>query len=215
LIFSNRRLFIFALSLTFLAGFVDALGFIKLGGVFLSFMSGNSTRLSVMSVETGGWAAILPGVIILLFVAGVAAGSYAARRAGGRHAPAVLALVALLLTAAAAGHMAEFDAISIACMTLAMGAANMVFARGGETGPGITYMTGTLVKIGQSIASFLAGERKPGILRYIILWMALLTGAGVGTFSYHAFGMTSLWGAVIFSLGLYALARRKIGITDI
>ena len=38
---------LFAALLSGLAGFVDAIGFIKLGGFFVSFMSGNSTRLAV------------------------------------------------------------------------------------------------------------------------------------------------------------------------
>ncbi len=41
------RIRLFAAGLSALAGFVDAIGFIKLGGYFVSFMSGNSTRLAV------------------------------------------------------------------------------------------------------------------------------------------------------------------------
>lgn len=36
-----------AIGLAAQAGFIDALGFLKLGGLFVSFMSGNSTRLGV------------------------------------------------------------------------------------------------------------------------------------------------------------------------
>jgi uncharacterized membrane protein YoaK (UPF0700 family) len=35
-----------------MAGMVDAIGFMASGGFFLSFMSGNSTRLSVGIVES-------------------------------------------------------------------------------------------------------------------------------------------------------------------
>ena len=45
-----------ALSLAVLAGYVDSLGFLQLGGVFVSFMSGNSTRLAV-SLAEGRWQA--------------------------------------------------------------------------------------------------------------------------------------------------------------
>lgn len=47
----NKTLRLFAASLSFLAGFVDALGFIHLGGYFVSFMSGNSTRMAVSLPE--------------------------------------------------------------------------------------------------------------------------------------------------------------------
>ena len=36
-----------ACTLSALAGYVDGIGFIHLGGLFVSFMSGNSTRLGV------------------------------------------------------------------------------------------------------------------------------------------------------------------------
>src|SRR5690606_15637296 len=39
-----RRL---AIGLSMLAGYIDALGFLRMRGLFVSFMSGNSTRLAV------------------------------------------------------------------------------------------------------------------------------------------------------------------------
>ena len=38
---------LFAIGLSGLGGYVDAVGFISLGGFFVSLMSGNSTRLAV------------------------------------------------------------------------------------------------------------------------------------------------------------------------
>ena len=38
-------------ALSTLAGYVDATGFLMLGGFFVSFMSGNSTRLGVGLIE--------------------------------------------------------------------------------------------------------------------------------------------------------------------
>lgn len=44
-----------AATLSALAGYVDAVGFMTLGGFFVSFMSGNSTRLGV-GLSSGEWA---------------------------------------------------------------------------------------------------------------------------------------------------------------
>jgi hypothetical protein len=57
-----------------MAGMVDAIGFLASGGFFLSFMSGNSTRLSI---GLAGCAPYVSKVAALLisFVAGVVAGS--------------------------------------------------------------------------------------------------------------------------------------------
>src|SRR5882757_10886260 len=43
-----------ACALSALAGYVDGIGFIHLGGQFVSFMSGNSTRMGV-SLADGHW----------------------------------------------------------------------------------------------------------------------------------------------------------------
>ena len=40
-----------AVALSLLAGFVDALGFMHLGGYFVSFMSGNSTQMAAVLPE--------------------------------------------------------------------------------------------------------------------------------------------------------------------
>lgn len=42
------------LVLTAIAGFIDALAFIELGGYFASFMSGNTTQLGLAMGLTGG-----------------------------------------------------------------------------------------------------------------------------------------------------------------
>ena len=71
----SRRNIALACALSALAGYVDGVGFLQLGGLFVSFMSGNSTRMGV-SLAEGQWsgAATLLG-LIALFVAGAAAGS--------------------------------------------------------------------------------------------------------------------------------------------
>ena len=52
---SSRRNLALACTLSALAGYVDAIGFLHLGGMFVSFMSGNSTRLGV-SLAQGNWS---------------------------------------------------------------------------------------------------------------------------------------------------------------
>ena len=75
-----------AVGIAILAGFVDAIGFVESAGFFVSFMTGNSTRLAV-GVAEGHRAALLAGSIIAIFVTGVVAGSLIGARAGRRRTP--------------------------------------------------------------------------------------------------------------------------------
>src|SRR5581483_8908976 len=66
-----------AVALAGVAGFVDAAGFLTLGGVFTAHMSGNSARLGVR-LGQGDLSAALPMLAaIALFVVGVAGGALA------------------------------------------------------------------------------------------------------------------------------------------
>jgi uncharacterized membrane protein YoaK (UPF0700 family) len=71
----SHRNIALACALSALAGYVDAIGFLHLGGLFVSFMSGNSTRMGV-SLAAGEWGAAAEAFgLIALFVAGATAGS--------------------------------------------------------------------------------------------------------------------------------------------
>ena len=70
-----------AASLSALAGFTDAVGFLGMGGFFVSFMSGNSTRVGV-GLASEGAAAAIAASLVAAFVAGVTSASLLARRAG-------------------------------------------------------------------------------------------------------------------------------------
>lgn len=177
-----------------LAGYIDALGFLKLGGFFVSFMSGNSTRLGVGLVE--GWSAAALSVILVgLFVLGVMLGSLVARAALLKRwrRPAVMAFVTVLLTIAATMDALGFAHVAIAGMTLAMGAENASFERNGEVSIGLTYMTGTLVKLGQRLTEALLGGNRWAWAWYLMLWAGLVAGAVAGTIVYDRIQLAGLW----------------------
>ncbi|HEY4344536.1 MAG TPA: YoaK family protein [Parvibaculum sp.] len=203
----DRRTQILAACLSALAGYVDALAFIKLGGFFVSFMSGNSTRLAVGLAE-GSAHALVAGAIIASFVLGVALGTLTGQAAKERRRPAVLALVAALLAAAAALSAADMTGAAIFAMALAMGAENAVFEREGEVSIGLTYMTGTLVKLGQRIVSALLGGDRFAWLPYLLLWMGLVLGAAIGATVYLHIGMNGLWVAAGAAAALAIAAAR-------
>lgn len=201
----EKRYWTLAAGLAGLAGYVDAVGFIKLGGFFVSFMSGNSTRLGV-GLATDRSAAAVAGSLVAAFVSGVILGAGMAAAAGTHRKSAVLALVALLLGSAAVMDGTFGGLWPAFAMAAAMGAENAVFQRDGEVSIGVTYMTGTLVKFGQSVASALLGGPRWNWLPYLILWCALTGGAAAGALTYIHLASTALWIAVSIAvlLALYA-----------
>ena len=198
-----------AAGLSALAGFVDATGFIRLGGFFVSFMSGNTTRLAVGLAQAAPQAALAAG-LIGGFVLGVMLGTATGRMAKSQRAPTVLGLVALLLALAALLGGWGFGGIAIAAMVLAMGAENAVFEREGEVHIGLTYMTGTLVKFGQHLTAALMGGGGRAWLPYLLLWLGLASGALAGALCYPVFGLGNLWLAAAAAV-LFAGAATWIG----
>jgi len=104
---SHRNLAL-ACALSALAGYVDGIGFLHLGGLFVSFMSGNSTRMGV-SLADGQWGAAANALgLIALFVIGAAFGSLIVLGRGVHRQPLLLLAEGLLLAAAALAHTFGF-----------------------------------------------------------------------------------------------------------
>src|SRR3546814_12273361 len=101
-------MFAAAVLLAVLAGFVDAIAYISLGGFFASFMSGNTTRLGV-GLATGtaadAWNA---GALILAFLCGVVGASILpARFARWRKPVVMISFAECLAIASGAAHFPD------------------------------------------------------------------------------------------------------------
>jgi uncharacterized membrane protein YoaK (UPF0700 family) len=197
----------FAVALAAMAGFIDAVGFLSADGYFVSFMSGNSTRLGV-SLGTDPARALMPAALIAGFVIGVTGGAVVSRRAGNRRKAAVLVLVTLLLLLSATGRLLGLPVIMLGGMVMAMGALNNTFQRDGAVTVGLTYMTGALVKLGQGLANALAGEPNTGWTSWASLWGGLLGGAVLGAFLQDRLPMGCLWLAAAYCAGMTLIALR-------
>lgn len=193
-----------AIGLSALAGYVDAIGFLATGGFFVSFMSGNSTRLGVGIAEMSANAAVA-AMLIGSFLTGVVAGSLIGRVAGNRHREIVPLLLAGLLAGAALLGQFQLLWASAVLMAVAMGVENIFFAEGTDVRIGLTYMTGRLVKIGQALAAALSGGARWGWVPHLLLWLGLLGGATLGTLAHHWLGSDALWLAALWTLALLAL----------
>lgn len=206
----DRRTQLFAATLSATAGFVDAVGWLTTGGLFVSFMSGNVTKLGL------GLAGRLDNValgigLISSFVGGVIIGSLAGRAAGNRQRVTVLWLVTGLMAVAGLGLEAGFAVPAALVLAASMGAKNTVFAENGEVKVGLTYMTGALVRIGKRIATAILGGDRFGWVAPATLFLGMVAGATLGATAQLAFGPRALWAAVAIMTVLTLVSPRLPG----
>lgn len=203
---------LFAGGITAVAGFVDGVGFIHFGGYFLSFMSGNSTR-SAAALAQGdptGW--LLAMGFVGSFVLGVILTTLLSSRVRYYRRPVVMYTSSVFLLCGAL--LGESGGVFTAgALATAMGAVNVSYSRRGEVTLGLTYMTGTLVKLGQQLAAALSGGSRTMWVPYAILWSMISLGSLAGAFSYLYAGLTVLWlaaGAMLLWATLGLLRERRL-----
>jgi uncharacterized membrane protein YoaK (UPF0700 family) len=203
----DRNARILAVGFAAMAGMVDAIGFLASGGFFLSFMSGNSTRLSVGVVEGAPYVGMV-ALLLLSFVGGVVAGSLIGRKNILAHAQRqafILIIISLLLFAAPLIASLGYLLVGLCFAAFCMGLENTLFEREGSVSFGLTYMTGALVKIGQGLATMISGGPRVDWVPYLLLWLGLIIGAAVGALMFGIFGYNSLWLPAAYA-GIFALA---------
>jgi uncharacterized membrane protein YoaK (UPF0700 family) len=117
----------------------------------------------------------------------------------------LLVLAALLGVATALAAM-RLDDAAIMVTPFVMGAMNTVL-RSGQGAMAVTYMTGNLVKLGQTIIAAVQGGPRWAWLPYLLLWLGLLVGALCGALAYGEIGLVALW---LPAVGLIGLAFMKL-----
>ena len=201
-----RRLL--AIALAALAGFVDAAGYLSADRYFVSFMSGNTTRLGVELARQPS-AALLPALLAVAFVGGVVVGALLTGRFASRHKPPLLVMVAVLLVCGAGLGETGYPRAALLALAAAMGALNNSFQRDGKVAVGLTYMTGALVRMGQGLAAKLQNRAAEPWADWLVLWLALAGGATLGALTFVSWAALTLWIAAALA-ALLALAARAI-----
>jgi uncharacterized membrane protein YoaK (UPF0700 family) len=196
-----------AVTLTSVAGYVDAVGFLKLGHLFVSFMSGDSTQFAVSSGK-GAWnEAAIAGGIVCLFVVGVICGRVLSGIAGRWRRPAVLVVEAALLVSAMV--MSSRETAMMVPMVLAMGVQNAAIHRAGHAKTSLTYVTGTLVNLGEKIVDAFSAakpEERWAWVPYLLFWLGLVIGAVAGAAVYALLHQWALFVPVAVLVVLAAIS---------
>jgi uncharacterized membrane protein YoaK (UPF0700 family) len=214
-----RNAELLAAALALIAGFIDAYGMITYG-VFVSFMSGNTTQTGYQAAEGAFGPASLSALAILFFVVGSFAGTLLVQAAGRRARRAVFGVVAAAL--AEVVGLTYFDFLSvgfgIAIVSAAMGIMNSAFSRVGAESVSLTFVTGTLSRVGSHLA--LAARRSPladaqgpwdtHLRRAMLLarlWVGFLAGALLSGAATPRFGAPVLVAPALILAALAAFDR--------
>lgn len=190
----SRTLYFLGILLSAVAGYVDAVGFIELGGFFASFMSGASISVGV-AISGNDWgAASHAGVLIGAFLFAATTSEFASGVGRTWALPIVLLLESVCLFAAVAmSHSGLSSHAAIVPVVAAMGIQNTALRPIEGVRLGVTFMTGTLVSVAQSIGQALTRRRgRWDWLPHATVWSAFVCGAGIGAVAYKLYGFGAL-----------------------
>lgn len=205
---TEPRPLLFATFATIVAGFVDAVGYAHLGGLFLSFMSGNSTRLGI-DLADGQWSqALLAMAVIASFVVGAFLGTLVTDAVGEWKLVAVLGGEVALFALAVLLTGADVGRLSLLPVAMAMGMQNSVHQVIAGADVGKSFVTGALFGCGQALARTALGRERPiEALTYAASWASFVAGACVGALLLAGAGLVpALAGACLLLAALTGVA---------
>jgi uncharacterized membrane protein YoaK (UPF0700 family) len=170
-----------------LAGVLGATAFTHSAGYFVTFMTGNAQRAVLGYVRHDVRLSITAAVLMLCFVAGVVVASVFRRHfwVAHPHGPTVLTTFSLVAATIVdvideGWEEAQLDFAPIMLVVFGVGALNTSFVKDGEVSVPLSYVTGTLVKMGQGIERHIAGGKASDWLGYFLLFASFIAGAAVG-----------------------------------
>ncbi|NMD55640.1 MULTISPECIES: YoaK family protein [Tsukamurella] len=176
------------------AGMVGAVAFLHSAGYFVTFMTGNTERAVLTwfkasdAQQIAGAGALAATALIVAFVTGVVVASVCRRYFwhGHPHGPTVLTTAGLLVASATDFVLDGFAEpevrfVPILIITFSLGALNTSFTKNGEVSVPLSYVTGTLVKLGQGIERHATGNGTVyDWLGYALVYAGFVLGAAVG-----------------------------------
>jgi uncharacterized membrane protein YoaK (UPF0700 family) len=175
--------------LAVIAGYLDGYGLLFLK-TFVSFMSGNTTITGLSSGQGHFHAALPTAIAIVFFVSGSFLGNLLIQSRVRQPHRLVFGLIAGLFAATSGlgWHGMQNAAVEIAVLAVATGMMNPALSKVGAEAVSVTFVTGTLNRIGAHLAAAagrrsLAGARGPEdshLARFRIdasVWAGFLVGA--------------------------------------
>jgi len=212
----ERRL---AICLALIAGYVDAFS-LRAFATYVSFMSGNTTQIGVLTGQGKLFSALAPALAIVFFVAGSFAGTWLTQ-SGLRYSRRLLFGLVSILLAVVIGltQLGALDAaVGIAILSSAMGMMNATLSKVGGEAVSLTFVTGDLSRVGSHLALAVQGAPLPDAqgpwdtqlrraARLGIVWASFLAGAAFSAAAASHFGVLTLLPPLVILLALTLFLR--------
>lgn len=165
-----------------LAGYIDAVGYLELGGYFASFMNGNMTKVAI-GITNGEIDAATPALIVLTFLFSVALGDIIGEKFAHHRTRVMIALSGLVLALCWwLMHAMDNGRHTLLLLVAAMGLLSTSITGSGDRPLGLTYLTGALVRFGHALADLMRGRFEAEEWRFGLLFSMLFIGAIAGAF---------------------------------
>ncbi|MFC4479057.1 YoaK family protein [Flavobacterium chungangensis] len=181
---SQEKLAIF---LAFIAGFLDAAGFLK-WKVYVSFISGNSTQLGI-ALSSGKLNVLLSSITVIgCFVFGIYAGTCISlwRESKIQTLPFYIVSGILIVYTMASNYYTINNGLSIPIILFSTGVMNTIVTSVGSQKINTDFVTGTLNSLARNTAMLSLSRNKSSrkfyklnALRLLLLWIGFLLGASV------------------------------------
>jgi|GEM_PF-1024910 len=196
---SLSRSLVFPALLAVIAGFVDAVGFLHLFGVFPANQSGNIAFLGMAFAGASPTPAWPLATAVVGFMAGAASGVWLASRLRPERRASVLLAVELLLLVSLASLAALVSAEHTALVggwqdplivlaSMAMGVQTEVIRRTAGVTIATTYQTGGIAHISEATGALMSTTKRAAPMHVIIVLAVVVTGYIAGA----ALGATRL-----------------------
>jgi uncharacterized membrane protein YoaK (UPF0700 family) len=209
-------------ALATIAGFVDAIGFTRLFGVFPANQSGNAVLLGIGVGDFEASEIWRPALAVVAFALGVALGIALRRTVPSRHViTSLLGVEAglLIVLAAVAGELGDVgvpvggstEVLMLAIAAGAMGIQTDVVRRAAGVTVSTTYQTGAIDRIAETATDAVLGRRPEtrasrGPLAILVLVLVTyVVGAALGAAVAGAWGR-ALWVPAGAAVGLFSVA---------
>jgi uncharacterized membrane protein YoaK (UPF0700 family) len=184
----------FILFLVSIAGLTDAAFYLHSKDLLGVYFTGDTSKLAQF-LQKGDLQKSFPLVgVIVTFLASTTLAAWLGNLLKKRRALPLLLIVAGLVFAAWPISAPDYPYSAVLLLVMAMGVLNQV----GSQEPGVTFITGTLVKLGRALSRGDLRQGLPLALRWLVWFAAALVGAWIeSTSAHYTLLLIALWALLL------------------